>query len=555
MTQVSRIAPVSLEHESGTLMGDLKLSALSLGLPGVEIGARDVTLQLNSACLWRSEVCLNHLQADKVYVTVAPADTASTVEEPYDSATAAQQPLFRAPVPVNIDRLEVGEITVGWPGGTWANGQATASLMLRDSKVEVESVQIDAARLTLTADEEGTALEEAVVLPQLSLPLQLVLNDLVLQHPTWSIADVIHTHERLTFSGHWQREQVVIDNGSITSENWGKVALNGQMSMYDDWPLTASMSVAVAEPPIWPHLHDRELALEFTGSLAELDISGRSPGLQALSATATIQSLSPGLPFWLEAQASWAEDLNLSSLADFPAEDTGLVLISPLTVSANGNLDSQLFELQANIRGTEFAEVRIDAQGSHQAGRLMLDEATIADKATGTELALQGQLDYGDGYDFKVAASSSGMNLPSFSEQLAGSVQGALAAKGRVDDSGWVLGLENIDLKGDINGLPAFVRGSYALSSSRLLTAGQLDGEFNGALLKLRTMASGADSGKLLLTLDDLSRWRVGSRGRVALEATLSGETDRLRLRGSIENAAWENLQARRVDIEVDASL
>ena len=555
LAQVSRVAPVSLEHEAGALMGDLKLSAFTVALSGVEIVARDVTLQLNSACLWRSEVCLNHLRAGKVSVTVESAAPDSMAEEPYGGTIVAPQPLFRFPFPVNIDQLEFSEITVDWPGGNWVNGEASAALLLSESNIELSSAKINAGQLTLAADDESTTIEKAITLPELSLPLQLIVNGLVLQQPAWSIADSYHTHEIVTLTGRWQREQVVIEEVSVASENWGGLAISGQMAMAGDWPVTANIGVDVAEPPMWSHLHGRELAVDLAGSLAELEIIGRSPGPQVLAATATIRLLSPRLPFQLEAQASWVDELNPSSLPDFPAEDVGAVLISPLTISAKGSLDTQLFELQASMRGPEFAEVRIGAQGSHQSGSLTLDSATLADEITGQQLALQGWLEYGDHYDFKVVANSSGIDLPSFSERLAGSLQGALTAEGRVDDSGWVLGLNDIDLKGDINGLPAFVRGSYALSSSRLLTAGRLDGALNGALLKLRTEASGADSGTLLLTLDDLSRWQAGTRGKVELEATLSGDSDRLRLRGSVENVAWENVRSPRVDVEFDALL
>ena len=555
LAQVSRVAPVSLEHEAGALVGELKLSVLTVSLPAVEIAALDVTVRLNSSCLWRSEVCLSYLTANEISVSVAPSESAATVEDSSGDGAAAEQSLFRFPVPVSIDQLEVKKIEVEWPGGSWANAVASTRLLLSESNVELTSTRIDAGQLMLETDENAPATADAVTLPALSLPLHLIVNDLRLQRPAWAISGITHIHDRVTLTGDWQRDQLLIEQGSIASQDWGSLNIKGRMLMAGDWPVTANLDVAITEPPIWAHLHSRELTLELTGSIAELGVSGRSPGPQVLTATATIQPLAPALPFRLAAQASWEGDMNPHRLPGYPFEDSGAVLISPLAFSAHGTLDTQLFELDASVRGPDYGPVRVGVDGSHRAGKLTVESALLEDEAGGGELAVRGHLGYGDDYEFNIAASSPGMTLPPITQMLEGSLQGSVTAQGRVDEAGWALGLNDIDLEGDINGLPAFVRGSYALSSTRMLTGGELDGELNGALLKLRTLASGADAGQLLLTLDDLSRWRAGSRGKVKLEALLSGETDRLRVRGHVENIAWENLQSPRVDLELDALL
>ena len=551
LAQLGRLASVEIDYERGALLGDLRLAAVRLNLPTVVIDVAGVSTRLDGGCLWRSKVCLRRLSVEQVSVVLADNELELADDVQAEPAGA----LFSFPFPISAERLDIAQIDVSWPGGSWSNGALSAAVLLEESRIEVSSARVAAASLQIEPAEVEPATEEPVVLPDVALPLELIVRDLVLQQFGWSIAGVSHTHNSLSLSGRWQRHQLTIRKGSVDSADWGSLTVGGQLQMTGDWPLTATSKLALGKPPIWPELHDRELGLELAGSLTELDVSASLPGSQALAATATITPLLPKLPFWLDAQASWSGDLDPSSLPGLADVDAGITLSSPMTASVSGNLDVQRFEAQLAGSGMGYAQARIAVSGSNQPGMLVIDRATLFDDAGDGELNLQGQLDYAQTLDFDLQVSSEGIALPALNEVLDGSVQGSLIISGSLAESDWALGLDDIDIKGEVNGLPAFVRGRYALSSEKLLTAGELDGELNGAVLQLRTIASGAESGRLLLTLDDLSRWQAGSRGGVNLTADLSGARDRLRLVGSVDNFAWQGWESPRVDIELDASL
>ena len=555
LAQVGRLDSVEIEYERGALLGDLRLASVRLNLPTLVIDVTGVGAQLDGGCLWRSKVCFRGLSVERVSVLVADNEFELADESQVDLQNQSEDALFSFPFPISAEQLDIAQIEVSWPGGSWSNGALRTAILLAQSRIEISSARVAAARLQIEPSEVEPATAEPLVLPDVALPLRLVVRDLVLEQPGWSIAGIAHTHNRLALSGHWQQHRLTIRKGSVDSTDWGSLTVAGQLHMTEDWPLTATSSLVIGEPLVWSELHGRELALELAGSLAELDVSVSLPGSRALAATATIKPLVPGLPFWLDAQASWSGDLDPSSLPGLADAVEGITLRSPLAVSANGDLDVQHFEVELAGSGMGYAQARIAVSGSHQQDILVIDSASFFDDAGKGELSLQGRLDYAETLDFGLQARSAGIALPALNEVLAGSVQGSLLISGSLADSSWTLGIDDIDLQGEINGLPAFVRGSYALSSERLLTAGELDGEVNGAVVQLRTIASGAQSGRLLLTLDDLSRWQVGSRGAVTLKADLSAERDRLRLAGNIANFAWQDLESPRVEVELNASL
>ena len=555
LAQIDRLGPVEVDYERGALLGDLRLASVRLNLPTVAIDVAGISTRLDGGCLWRSKICFRRLSVERVSVWVADKESDLAGDLQASGEAGSTEALFSFPFPISAELLDIAQIDVSWPGGSWSNAALRAAVLLTQSRIEVSSARVAAARLQIEPGEVEPATDEPVVLPEVALPLQLIVRDLVLEQPGWSIAGVSHSHKSLSLSGRWQRHQLTIRKARIDSADWGSLTVNGQLRMTGDWPLTATSNLAIGEPPIWSGLHGRELGLELAGSLAELDVSASLPGSQALAATATINPLLPRLPFWLDAQASWSGDLDPSSLPGLADAVTGINLSSPMTVSGSGNLDVQRFEAQMAGSGMGYAQARIAVSGSSQPGVLVIDRANLFDDAGDGEVNLQGQLDYAETYDFNLQARSAGIALPALNEVLAGRVQGSLIISGSLAESGWTLGLDDIDLKGEVNGLPAFVRGSYALSSDKLLTAGELDGEVNGAVVQLRTIASGAESGRLLLTLDDLSRWQAGSRGGVTLKADLSGVRDRLRLAGSVDNFAWDGWESPRVDLELEASL
>ncbi len=548
LAQVNRLDSLTIGYDGGALLGDLQLSEVRVTTSVVNVLVSDVEVRIDRSCLWQSRVCLERGRAGLVSVEVQGSEE--------QGATAPDSPgaaMFEFPFPITARALDIAGVTVSWPGGSWANGSAMGSLVLAGSGIEVGETVVEDAQLRIDSD-NTTRTTDAVTLPSVSLPLTLVVDQLAISRPAWTIAGQSHTHDALTLSGRWQRDHLIVTDSRISSPGWGDLALQGELHMRDGWPLLAQARVGLTEPPLWSHLHGGVVSVDLRGSITDLEVSGQLEGEQTLAATATVRTLDTDVPFSLEARADWAGALVLASLPgleSFPAE---LELTAPLHIGADGDLAAQRFELQAAASVPGYDKIDFNARGNHRTGLLVMEALDLGNAKDG-QVSLAGQLRYAEAIDFDLKLHSPGIVLPAFNEMLAGRVQGSMAAVGSLSENAWDMALYDIDLKGNVNELPAFFRGDYGFSSSRLITEGSLDGEINGATVKLRTLASGADSGRLLVTLDDLSRWQVGSRGRVRLDATLSGNREDLAVAGSVENFAWEGFESSGLHFNLDASL
>ncbi|QIB67264.1 hypothetical protein [Kineobactrum salinum] len=80
------------------------------------------------------------------------------------------------------------------------------ALAAAGSTVRLEKLHIAGPELILEAaatDDEDSG-PEPLVLPELFLPVALVIEDLRLQQPRWRFGELEHQHESLSLRGSWE---------------------------------------------------------------------------------------------------------------------------------------------------------------------------------------------------------------------------------------------------------------------------------------------------------------------------------------------------------------
>ena len=71
---VDQVSPLEIEYRSGKLIGELQLARIGFSAGSVAMGLEQVSMKLQSGCLWRSRLCLDYLQLESLELVVADPD-------------------------------------------------------------------------------------------------------------------------------------------------------------------------------------------------------------------------------------------------------------------------------------------------------------------------------------------------------------------------------------------------------------------------------------------------------------------------------------------------
>jgi autotransporter translocation and assembly factor TamB len=103
--------------------------------------------------------------------------------------------------------------------------------------------------------------------------------------------------------------------------------------------------------------------------------------------------------------------------------------------------------------------------------------------------------------------------------------------------------IAEVDLRGDINNLPASVKGFGGLSEGMSLSQSNLKAEINGTTVSFETAGHDQGPGHLHLDVSDLRRWLPESSGRLQLNADIGAKGLQYHVSGTLERAHWRDIR------------
>ncbi len=540
---VDRFTPLEIEYGSGSLDGQLRVERLLLPTASVTLELRNLVTVLAPGCLWRSAICFHQLQVEHLDITVLPG----TAGEPTPDSTAGDttdRELIVFPFAVEVDDLELESTRVHWRDGEWRQGPASLQLRISGSTIEVISAVIAQAHLELReAETVKDPVSDTIVLSRIDLPLELKVGELLLQRPSWNFYGTQQQLQSLVLQGSWRNTQLQLMQLGVASTTWGQLSGRGALDFEGDWPLQVDLDVSLAHSPaLWSGLHGRQLALSAGGTLASLTLDMVSAGAPELAVEAQLNTLDRQLPFSATGRAVSPEALRLADFVEMPEVLADVLVESPLTMSAKGSLSAQQFKLMTIVSGLGYQSMEISVAGRHDQGRILLEELQLHDREGENDLRGTGEISVVDELRWAVELESGGFDLPQLSEFAFGRLQGTVQVNGSVQGETWQVELVDVDLRGDINGLPARINGFGGLGSGLRLANSNLRADLNGARLLLQSSGVQGQPGRFELAVADLGRWQPGSRGQLQLQALLAPGKQELQLSGTLQDIEWGGL-------------
>jgi translocation and assembly module TamB len=546
LEHAGRFLELELEYQAGTLAGELEVRRLAWTGDSVSIELSGVVLELSPRCLWYSRVCFEQLSAQEMKIALSSgSDSEAAIETADDS-------LFEFPVPLAAERLLLETLSVTWDGGEWRQGSIEAAVDITGSTIRISHAVIRNANLALQ-DTGGSV--KPFELPEIALPLELLVDDLVLEQGSWGVYGNGGELQSLGLKGGWQRHTLHLEELQVRSVETGNWNAAVDIEFSGLWPLTAKGTGELPQMEAWPELLQRSISFDAKGKLDALTVQADISGRVALSASTLLNVLDSQLPFQLQVTVDWAERLPLSEFVELPEALAGSALTAPLRLVASGDLQEQVFQFHANGNIPAYPELGLQLAGSHQAAKLQIDDLRLQDAKGANTVWASGELDYGDTLRVSALLESSAIDLAAWSDYGPGSVEGQLRLLANLEGEQWDVAVSEVDIKGEVDGLPAHVSGHAGINSQLRLLATDLHADVNGSQLMLRASGDRTGPSKADVSVDDLGVWLPGSRGKIVLQALVTEDWEKLTLSGSAEDVRWQDLRIASGEIKGDYQL
>ena len=509
-----RVTPLEISYAGGSFSGELRLRHLRYQTASMRLQLDDILTELAPGCLWRSTLCFRQLTVGHLDIALLPGgDDGQLSSAPAAPVTDAELVVF--PVALEADSLTLASVRVAWQDGEWRQGAAQIEARIEGSSIEVTQAVIDEAHLLLReSSEPQPVLSESISLPRIDLPLQLTVHALQLERPSWSVYGQEHRHNSIHLQGHWLSTHLELTELEVQDDIWGAFGLQGNLDFAGDWPLQTTVDADLGQPPLWAGLHDRGVSASVGGSLSALALQLTSPGSPAVTLDARLDVLDRRLPFDATLSVTGPEQLSLANSADLPAALADVRLELPLSGSVSGTLMEQQFQLQSAASGLGYPSLEVLLAGGRKDENIHIENLSLSDPAGLNELRASGELQLGEQLRWSLSLASSGLDVPRLSDYASGRLEGALQLTGAVQGEDWQLAIDEVDLRGEINDLPAQITGFAGLGSSKLLARSQLEVELNAARLSLHASGDAQEPARLELSIE-----HRGAGNRIAVDS------------------------------------
>jgi translocation and assembly module TamB len=537
VASLDKMTPLDVSYLEGSLAGRLKLAQLGLTLETVDIQLRGIEIELNSGCLLSSRICFETLILDSLKIDVLAGKPESDREEPVQ----IDSELYEFPVTIEADDFVIRQAEIQWLDGGWSNGEIKGDVSISVSKIIVTDVHSEQSFLQLNSPTDDNKDPDAIVeLPRLNLPLELVVEGLTLDRPSWSFNELGHQHESIKLSGRWRNTDLLLASVAVSSEDWGRISLAGSVDMQGDWPINIEGDTFIDRPPLWPGLHQRSGNLAVGGTLAEMQVNAETPGEKNFKLSGLLNSLAQDIPFEMKLSASWSGPLPLADVPGLESEMPEVQLVSPWVLRAQGSLVQQRFSIEGGASTAQYADLTLAMKARLLETELAIDSVHIQDSNTDSALTVEGVVSFEDSLLWDLTIHSSGVDIPRYDDVLAGRLAGSLETRGRFEQAHWQVAVDSVALEGNINNMPSQISGGFSLDNQWQF--GDSDMRINTSGAKLSVVSSENSPPQIDLEIDDLGAWLPDSRGALSFTSELTSAQQRIEFRAEARDLSWQGL-------------
>ena len=307
-----------------------------------------------------------------------------------------------------------------------------------------------------TEEEVKTEPTGPIVLPEISLPLGIELDDLRIGQVRIETAESVTDIQSIALQAAMAGDQLSIHGLSVGYENFS-AELSGKLQLAKDYPINITAKL-LAEKLL--DNQDAQLELRVSNTVAKLQIEAELTGAIAASLKGQTQPLLENLPY--------SAALNWKQIDWPPTGQTPLIRTTDGQLNAKGEMLQYELDLRANIEGKDIPESAINLQAKGDESQLNIRRlvATLLDG----KIALDGQLRWQNqlawNADIQLDNINPGAKWPDYPGRLTGSA----GVSGSVVDDDWRLAVRDLAILGDFREHPFELKGQLEKESGDKMT-------------------------------------------------------------------------------------
>lgn len=432
---------LSLEVTGGSLLSGLRLEEFDWRGDGLRFSAAAAEAEWSADCLFDRIVCLDQLRLRSPRLTVAPTGPA-----------AAPAPELRLPVEVRVQLLQVSDARLDLPQAEISIDSLQAGGRFGEGTLTLHFGRAQGVNVVLpppTAEASGGEAEDPIVLPSVDLPLDLVLEGVLLENLSLQRGEELLTLRSLALDGSLRGSELSLRGLRLVTEELS-AELAGSATLSGDYPLDLRLSLAGEAPGVEGPLRVRA---RLGDTLRRLDVEAALEGALELSARGQLRPLDPRLPFSLQASAE---------RLPWPVSGKPQVVLREASLRAEGNREGYRLSADAAVGGEALppGTWRLQAAGDWES----LTVERLAGRTLGGEVVATGRLDWSQALRWQAGVSARGIDPGRQWPDYPGRLSGRIETEGRLTEQGLSLRLRSREVEGRLRGYPVALRGEVALS-------------------------------------------------------------------------------------------
>ncbi|WP_394130072.1 translocation/assembly module TamB domain-containing protein [Shewanella maritima] len=591
------VPDLSLDYHSGSLNKQLQLNHASWQMNGVAVEVDDLHLDWNPVCWLYKQLCVNQLNASRVFVAIYTdefdEDVDSLPEKALDieSIELTDSDILRLPFDISLTQTSLNQINVivddmnygadnitgsaiwNEPGlqveyltatGLFANIPLsdTDSATDKDADTEVSTAAVSKKIETnsneskpsgLKTDKQTTKSADnqfpdwaMANLPKAAMPFPLFVKSLNTTNNQLTLGQRTDKFEYIHIQGSYIGSQISLSKLDF-AHDYGKVKLIGNIDLDDDYPMDISLHADVNHIDEVEGFVDQQIELTLKHGFSHLEVESSISGDLSLTLIGTINLANPSLPYKANIKNSrlyWP-----LTEPEYFADITELV--------SEGNLQQQHFELNTHFESPFQPRLSINSKGVHQEESLTFSKLEI--DSTAGKIHANGSLNYQHGIEWQVQVQTWLLQLqqiPSLEQYqvLSSEINGELSSHGYYRDNQWQVAVDHADLDGELNGQQLNVVGQVSINEKLAINATDLQANMLGASLTLNGTTDNNWDLDAELSVPDLGMWLAGAEGKIysVVDVTGNSQEPDIDLITLVENVSYQDIKIERLNLVGD---
>ncbi|WP_076409723.1 translocation/assembly module TamB domain-containing protein [Shewanella sp. UCD-KL12] len=355
-------------------------------------------------------------------------------------------------------------------------------------------------------------------LPKVFMPIPVFAEKVALSQSHLRLGDRDDLFEKINFDASYHSYLIHVDSLYV-EHTYGKVELNGEISLINDYPMDFSAMIDANHVAEVPLLGKQQLEVDASGGFNKLSAHVTGKGHYDFTLTGDIELANPELDYSLDLSSTalgWPLDTPLYSATDLKLQSDGD--ITQQNIKFTGNINTPYHPLLAV--DTDFSHTQTDVEVRHLRTKGQLGETTLS-----------GKLHYGETISWQADISTIDFDMEqltlNLSQPLPDSfISGSFNTQGVIGNKHWDINVNQSDLSGEIQGFPFHLIGDLRLDNEFHLSADALKLTALQSELSISGSADKQWAINAQLAIPDLSLWHADSSGSINAKINVSGEND-----------------------------